>query len=52
MASSLSNLADNLAEGIHKIKCKYGQDNKKCEPCEIKYKDCDCCLEFKNVEGI
>ena len=21
MASSLSNLADNLAEGIHKIKC-------------------------------
>ena len=23
MASSLSNLVDNLAEGIHKIKCKY-----------------------------
>ena len=22
MASSLSNLVDNLAEGIHKIKCK------------------------------
>ena len=22
MASSLSNFADNLAEGIHKIKCK------------------------------
>ena len=29
MASSLSNLVDNLAEGIHKIKCK----------------DCDCFLE-------
>ena len=29
MASSLSNLVDNLAEEIHKIKCKYGHDNKK-----------------------
>ena len=28
MASSLSNLVDNLAEGVHKIKCK----------------DCDCFL--------
>ena len=24
MASSLSNLANNLAEGTHRIKCKYG----------------------------
>ena len=23
MANSLTNLADNLAEGVHKIKCKY-----------------------------
>ena len=29
MASSLSNLVDNLAEGIHKIKCKHRHDNKK-----------------------
>ena len=29
MATSLSNLASNLAEGIHKIKCKYGHDDKK-----------------------
>ena len=29
LASSLSNLVDNLAKGIHKIKCKYGHDNKK-----------------------
>ena len=28
MASSLSNLLDNLAQGIHKIKCKYGNDDK------------------------
>ena len=31
MASSLSNLVDNIAEGIHKIKCK----------------DCDCFLGMK-----
>ena len=45
IARSLSNLVDNLAEGIHKIKCKYGHDNKKYETCEIKYKDCECALE-------
>ena len=28
MASLLSNLVDNLAEGIHKIRCKYGHDTK------------------------
>ena len=34
MASSLSNLVDNLAEGIHKIKCK----------------DCDYFVEYENVK--
>ena len=34
MATSLSNLVDNLTEGIHKIKCK----------------DCDCFLEHKSVK--
>ena len=29
LASSLSNLLENLAEGIHKTKRKYGHDNKK-----------------------
>ena len=29
MEGSLSNLVDNLAEGIHKIKYKHGHDNKK-----------------------
>ena len=33
VASSLSNLVNNLAEGINKIKCKYGHDDKKCETC-------------------
>ena len=30
MASSLSNLVNDLAKGIHKIKYKYEHDNKKC----------------------
>ena len=33
MATSLSNLVENLTEGIHKIKCK----------------DCDCFLEYESV---
>ena len=34
MVSSLSNLVDTLAEGIHKVK----------------YKDCDCFVEYENVK--
>ena len=34
MPSSLSNLVSNLAEGIHKIK----------------YKDCDCFLEYESLK--
>ena len=34
MARSLSNLADNLAEGIHRIKCK----------------DCDGFLEYESIK--
>ena len=29
MASSLSNLVNNLSEGIHTIRCKFGLDDKK-----------------------
>ena len=46
MASSLSNLVNNLSEGIPKIKCKYGDDNKNCKTCHIKYKHCDCSLVY------
>ena len=28
MASSLSNLVNNLSERTHRIKCKYGHDDK------------------------
>ena len=31
MAISLSNLVNNLSKGIHGIKCKFGQNDKKCE---------------------
>ena len=36
MASSLSNLVNNLSEGIHRTKCKFGQNDKKCETSGIK----------------
>ena len=36
IATSLSNLADNLTVGAHKIKCK----------------DCDCFLEYESVKEI
>ena len=35
MASSLSNLVNNLAEGIHEMKFKYRHDNEKCENCRL-----------------
>ena len=31
MASTLSNLVNNLSEGLHRIKCKLEHDDKKCK---------------------
>ena len=31
---------------MHKIKFEYGHDNERCKTCGIKYKDCDCFLEY------
>ena len=50
MASSLSNRVNNLSERIHRIKCKFEQNDKKCETCGIKYKHCDCLLEYINFK--
>ena len=50
MASSLSNLAGNFAEKIHKIKCKYRHDSNKCKTYGIKYKDCEYCVELTKVK--
>ena len=50
MASSLSNLVKeiDLAEEIYKVKYNYGHDDKKCEICRIKCKDCYYLLEYTN----
>ena len=48
-ASSLSNLVNNLSDGIYRIKCICGHDDKKCETCKMKYKYCYCFLEHTNL---
>ena len=35
----------NLSEENHKNKCRYRDDDKKCQTCGIKYKYCTCFLE-------
>ena len=50
MVSALSNLDNNLSEGIHRIKCKYGHLDKKCETSGIKYRYCNCFLECVNFK--
>ena len=50
MTSLLSNLVNNLSEGIQRIKYKFGHDDKKCETFGIKYKYCDCFLEYTNFK--
>ena len=49
MASSLSNLVNSCVEStkVHKIKCKYKHDDKKCR---IKYEYCDCFLKYTNFK--
>ena len=51
MVSSLSKIVNKFSKGIHKITCKYGQDNKKCETCRIKHKFCSCFHEYTNFKG-
>ena len=50
IASSLSNFVNNISERIHRIKCKFGHDDEKCETCGIKYKYCNCFLEYTNYK--
>ena len=50
MASALSNLVIKLSEGIHRIECRFGHHNKKCETCGIKYNYRDCFLEYTNFK--
>ena len=50
MARSLSNLVNNLSEGISKIKYKYRNGDKKCEICRIMCKYCACFLVYTNFK--
>ena len=50
MASIWLNLVNNISEVIHKIKCKYGHDDKKYETCGGKCKYCDCFPEYTNFK--
>ena len=52
MASSLSNLVNNLDEGIAKIKYKYRHNQKKCAIFRIRHKDLDCFLEYYILNSI
>ena len=36
---------------IFRIKCKFGHGDKRCDICGIKYKYCDCFLEYTNFKG-
>ena len=50
MTSALSNLINNISEGIHRIKCKFRHDDKKYEIRRIKYNYCD--SVFFNVQTL
>ena len=50
MANLLSSFVNNFAEGVHKIKCKNKHNKKQCKKCGIKYKDCNCFLEYTNFK--
>ena len=49
MGSTISNLVNSLAEGIHGIKCRHRYD-KKCEIFRIKNKDRECYFEYTNFK--
>ena len=50
MACSLSDLANNLSEGIHKVNCKYEHHDKKCETCGSINEICNCLFEYTNFK--
>ena len=50
MAFALSYLVNNLSKGIHRIKCKFGHDDKKCYTSGIIYNYCNCFLDYTNFQ--
>ena len=51
MASSLSNLANYLSDGVDRIKCKFENNDEKCETSRIKYKYCDYFLGYPDFKA-
>ena len=52
MASLLSNLVNNLPEGIHKFKCKYEYNDEKFEICEINTNIVNASLNIQTLKMI
>ena len=50
MANSLWDLANNLSEGIHRIKCKYGHDNKNVKLVELSISIATVFFEYSNLK--
>ena len=51
LASSLSSPVNTFFEGVRRVKCIYEHDQKKCQTCGIKYKYCDCFLEYTSCKS-
>ena len=50
MASYTSNLTSKLSKEIHKTKYTYRHNDENYKTCRIKYKYCDCFLEYANCK--
>ena len=52
MASSLSNLVNNFSEGIHRIKCKFGDEEKNVKLVELNISIATAFLNIKTLKMI
>ena len=52
MASSLSNLVNNFSEGIHRIKCKFGDEEKNVKLVELYISIATVFLNIKTLKMI
>ena len=52
MASSLSNLVNNLSEGIHRIKCKYRHDEKNVRLVELNISVATVFLNIQTLKAV
>ena len=46
MSISLSNFVNILPESVHRTKCKFTHDDKKCQVCGNKYNYCNCFFDY------